>query len=202
MIRAIADSPAPPMPTKCTCPSRCAGSSSSGTLSFIVLVSSTMRASFSSASRGISAEAAVLMAASLWGPSTSGGTFTVTHAGGEVGVGHRPPLPRRRRVGLGVQHLLAVADREGHQDRRQSDRGRLCDARGTAPADHQVGGGQCVVHPVDEADRHVRSGTPALGHHLVLGADDVQHLNARLTQRTGGAGDGGVDVACTLATHR
>ena len=82
MIRAIADSPAPPMPTKCTWPSRSAGSSSSGTpfRTFIAPVSSTMRASFSSASRGISAEAAALIAASRSASVASAGTCAVTHA--------------------------------------------------------------------------------------------------------------------------
>ena len=113
----------------------------------------------------------------------------VTQSGGELRVGDHqgsPGVDDR----LGVELLLAVADRQRHEDRGDADRGRLGDAVGAGPADHQVGRGQRVVHPVDVADQDV-VGTPSSGTHVVLGADDVQHLDAGLAERRGGRGDRG-----------
>ena len=54
----------------------------------------------------------------------------------------------------GVERLLAVADRQRHEDRRQPDGGGLGDGVGARPGRPQVGGGVGEVHPVDE--RHAR----------------------------------------------
>ena len=85
MIRAMAERAAPPMPTKCTRPSSSAGSSTSGTGTFIGRpacepTSRTMRASRSSASRGTSPDAAAPIAASRIGSVARDGTWPATHA--------------------------------------------------------------------------------------------------------------------------
>ena len=122
MIRAMPDSPAPPIPTKWTRPSRSAGSSSSGTGDDHLpppAASSTIRASFSSASRGIS-PGGPGHAVQAVGISSRSGRVAATHSGGErgvvdeqatTGVDHRPR----------VEGLLAVADGQRHEDRRQPD---------------------------------------------------------------------------------
>ena len=152
MIRAIADSPAPPMPTKCTRPSWSAGSSSSGTGTFIGRLQRPSVASRSSASRGTSRRG------------------RGTHRRQPVGVGDqsrhggRDPLRAHRPVGdeqpapgvddrAGVVLLLAVADRQRHEDGRQADRRGLGHRGGAGPADHEVGRGVGQVHPVDEGRR-------------------------------------------------
>ncbi len=74
------------MPTKCTRPSWSAGSSTSGTGTFTARLlppaaSSTIRASRSSASRGISPSAAADIAPSRSGSVASAGTVAGAHSG-------------------------------------------------------------------------------------------------------------------------
>ena len=127
MIRAIADSAAPPMPTKWTRPSSVGGQDLVGDRDLHrapPAASRIIRASFSSASSGIRWAAAAPIAAQPRGVGEQ-----------RHGV-RRDPLGRQRRVvdqqpaagldhGAGVEGLLAVADRQRDEDRRQPDRGHL-----------------------------------------------------------------------------
>ena len=116
--------------------------------------SSTMRASCSSASRGISA----------------GGRRPHRRQPAAVGQQRRhvaatqaevraASCDQQRAAGLDdrarVVLLLAVADRQRHEDRREADRRGLGDAVGAAARQHQVGGGVGEVHPVDEGQHDV-----------------------------------------------
>ena len=149
--------------------------------------SRTMRASRSSASRGTSPDAAAPIAASRTGSVASGrhvaghprrGELLVLHQQRSPGVDHRTSVP----------HLLAVADRQRHEDAGQPDRGGLDDAVGAAAREHEVGGGVRQVHPVDERHHGVRH-VAGLGGRLALRAHHVQHLHARAGQRRGRSGD-------------
>ena len=156
MIRAIAERPAPPMPTKCTRPSSSAGSSTSGTGTFIggppdleddagqPLVGvarhqrRTPRRPSPPAGRGRSAR-------------TARGRRPTS--GVSVGVVRRAALPRRRRRG----GRCAPARRCRSAAARRSPGSPTAAASMTllapAAAEHQVGGGVGEVHPVDERAR-------------------------------------------------
>ena len=80
--------------------------------------------------------------------------------GGERGHRARDPLGGQRAVldeqpspgvdhRTGVEVLLAVADRQRHEHRGQSDGGDLGDGVGPGAADHEVGRGVGEVHAVD-----------------------------------------------------
>ena len=76
--------------------------------------------------------------------------------GGQVGVVDEQPAPGRHH-GLGVEPLLAVADRQRHVDGGEADGGDLADRARTRPAQHQIGCGVGEVHPVG-CTRAPRSG--------------------------------------------
>ena len=156
-----------------------------------VAASRIIRASFSSASSGIRWAAAAPIALQPCG---------VGEQRDDVG---RDPVGRQRRVvdqqpatGLdhraGVERLLAVADRQRHEDRRQPDPGHLGHGVGARAAQHRVGRGVGEVHPVDVADHDV--GHAGVGRlHLVRRADHVQDLDAGVGERRGRAEHGVVD---------
>ena len=188
MIRAMAERAAPPMPTKCTRPSSSAGSRTSGTGTFIGRTTSrTMRASRSSASRGTSPDG---RGSHRRQPDRVGGQGR--HVAGHPRRGQLLVLHQQRSPGVddrtGVARLLAVADRQRHEDAGQPDRGGLDDAVGAAAGEHEVGGGVGQVHPVDERHDGVRH-VAGLGGRLALRAHHVQHLHAGAGQRRGGSGD-------------
>ena len=183
MIRAMPDSPAPPMPTKCTRPSRSAGQRArrgrgSSPCASCRAASSTIRASLSSASRGISAGRGRAHRAE---PLGVGGQRRAPCRRPTRGqrrrrrpAGHR----RRRRPGRALRACSPLPIGSGTKTAGQPDGGGLGHAVGAGPADHQVGGGVGEVHPVDEVERR-RTGTPVgSGLGLTLRADHVQHLDA------------------------
>ena len=200
MIRAIPESPAPPMPTKCTRPSRSTGQQLGGDRDLhgatparrlehhpgqlLVGVARDQR-------RGRGPHRG-----QPFGVGRERGDRARDPVGGQVGVGDQQPA-----AGVddraGVVLLLAVADRQRHEDRRQPDGRGLGHARGAGAAHDQVGGGVGEVHPVDEVDDDVRHGT-RLRRGLALRTDDVQHLHPGGRQRGGGAGDRLVELAGAL----
>ncbi len=144
---------------------------------------STMRASCSSASRGMRPEAAADIAASRSGSPASAGHGRGHPLRGQRGVLHQQPA-----AGVddraGVELLLAVADRQRHEHRRQPDGGDLGDGVGPGPADHQVGRGVGEVHAVDVRQHDVRRLAGLARHRrLALRTDDVDHLHTRGDER-------------------
>ncbi len=142
-------------------------------------VSRITRASFSSASRGISAGGG---GAHRREPVEVGGQRR--HVGGdpggvEVGVLDHDPAAGGDHA-RGVALLLAVADRQRHVDRREPDRRGLGDAVGAGPAEREVGGGVGEVHPVDVVEHDVRrrAGGRRRGGGPAVLALRVQHLDA------------------------
>ena len=98
--------------------------------------SSTRSASLSSASSGITPAAARDIAASRSGSREQGRHVLAHPVRGESGVGHE-----QRPAGVddraGVERLLAVADRQRHEHRRQPDAGHLGDGVAAGAADHE-----------------------------------------------------------------
>ena len=160
MIRAMPESPAPPMPTKCTRPSSVGGQQVVGDGDPHrrrpgVRGASTRSASFSSASSGIRSRGGGRHRGQPVGVGEQGGHGAAHPLRGQGGVGDQQPA-----AGVddrpGVEGLLAVADRQRHEDRRQADAGHLGDGVAAGAADHGVGGGVGEVHPVDVRHHDVR----------------------------------------------
>ncbi len=129
------------------------------------------------------------------------GEFTVGHHQTALGVHH----------GLRVETLLAVADRQRHVNRRQTERGQFGDRSGTGTTDDQIGAGEGEIdafqirgHTVIAIGGMLRpqfakSPLPrAHGHqgtHLIVlaFAGQVNHLRV-LQQFLGGSGHGTIHV--------
>ena len=161
MIRAMPESPAPPMPTKWTVPSWSAGSSVSGT--------GTLIGGPPAAGRRAEDHVGELLVGVERDQVRRRGRHRASRSGSvsRSGTVARDPLGGQRRVGdqqpaagvddrAGVERLLAVADRQGHVDRGQPDAGDLGDGVAAGAAQHGVGGGVGEVHPVDVGHRDVR----------------------------------------------
>ena len=94
------------------------------------------------------------IAASRSASVSRSGTVSATHSGvsaASATISPRPRPPRARVAGL-----LAVADRQRHKHRRQTDARDLGHRVAARPAEHGVGGGVREVHPADERNRDVR----------------------------------------------
>ena len=160
--------------------------------------SSTIRATNSSASRGMTAEAAAPMVAQprrcrRRGPARA---RRPTRSVSSASSTSRPPPAST--TGIGVEHLLAVADRQRHEDGGQADRGRLGDAVGARPAHREVGGGEGEVHPVDVLDDDVGHVGRRRGRAAVLGPTTCSTCTPGGGERAGGRRHGLVEPARTL----
>ena len=202
MSRAIADSPAPPMPMKCTCPSRSTGGISSG---IGILIERHAHDHVGEPHVGVAAH------------QVGGGAG---HHGQARGVGdqrHEHPVDPGGRERLvvdeqrspGADHrvrvvrLLAVADRQRDERRGQADRRHLGDGVGAGPAHDEVGGGVGEVDAVDEPLDHVRRiARTALDDDLFRTSGRVQHLDAGVGEVVGGSGHREVDATGALGATR
>ena len=110
---------------------------------------------------------------------TSGTRVSVDPGRGQRRVLDEQPTTGGHDVGS-VEPLLAVADRQGHVDRGEPDRGQLAHGVGTGAGDHEVGRGIREVHPVGVGCDDVGgAGTAGVGLELLARAGQVQDLHAR-----------------------
>jgi len=128
------------------------------------------------------------------------------HRAGHDVVGDQQPTAGSHHR-LGVEPLLAVADRQRHEHRGQPDRGDLGNGRRPGAADREISGGVGGRHVVDvrhgdvprvRADLHA-GGAQVSGHEVVMGDPGrMQHLHAGSAQVARGRDHGVVEPARAL----